>query len=247
MFCSVNWDKRHIYRILLKHSQKHQKARGSIYFVPRCPGILVALPQRLRHRTVSYGIANPISTAKGYQVQICQWWGPCHDRPYWCRWHYQCSNNSRNIQSHTMVPSPSQLVLLWSRGLHSCTATLHTLVSKYTSDEMVIPQKLNVFSSPLPNSLMISNPLLQHWLMMLIDLGCSTKILPRFPTLPTTLPQCFVTPKQKRQKKKRKKHENLPNREERMPSMMPKQFDIADGYVTFCWMFKYLGSHISYS
>jgi hypothetical protein len=39
---------------------------------------------------------------------------------------------------------------------------LHALVSKYTLDEMEIPQKLNVFSSPLPNSLMISNPLLQR-------------------------------------------------------------------------------------
>jgi hypothetical protein len=26
-----------------------------------------------------------------------------------------------------------------------------------------------------------------------------------------------------------------------------QQFDIADGYVTFCWTFKYLGSRISYN
>jgi hypothetical protein len=57
-------------------------------------------------------------------------------------------------------PFPTCAALI--KGLTLCIATLHALASKYILDKTVTPPKLNAYSFPLPNSLMIFNSLLQR-------------------------------------------------------------------------------------
>ncbi len=86
--------------------------------------------------------------------------------------------------------------------------------------------------------------------MILIDPGYSTKILSWFLTLPTTLQSYSLSQKQQGRRKKRRKCGNLPDRGKNVKydaSPETQQFNIADGYVIFCWTFKYLGSCISYN
>ncbi len=101
----------------------------------------------------------------------------CEATPHECT---LCANSppirSTNSSMLTMVPFPSPHVLPWSKDPPLCIATLHALASKYILDETVTPPKLNAYFSPLPNSLMIFNSLLQRKLMMLMDPACSTKI-----------------------------------------------------------------------
>jgi hypothetical protein len=62
---------------------------------------------------------------------------------------------STNSSLSTMALSPSPHMLPWSKDSPLCIATLHVLASKYILDKIVTPPKLNAYSFPLPNSLII--------------------------------------------------------------------------------------------
>jgi hypothetical protein len=58
---------------------------------------------------------------------------------------------------------------------------------------------------------------------------------------------CHSKTKKKKEKKKETRESARQKREDSKYDALPEteQFDIADGYVTFCRTFKYLGSRIS--
>ena len=80
--------------------------------------------------------------------------------------------------------------------------------------------------------------------------GYSSKILPRFLTLPKLLQ--LRSPNHKEKKKNKKKATQEAARQRRIDTKydaLPEtqQIEVADGYINFCCTFKYLGPCISYN
>ena len=65
----------------------------------------------------------------------------------------------------------------------------------------------------------------------------------------TTTTLCHSKTKKTKKEKKETQESARQRRKDTKYDALPKteQFDITDGYVTFCQTFKYLGSHISYN